>query len=99
MRVVSRAALREFWEQPIYQDSEQPLKSWYEEAKNANWQNPQEIKDQYRNASFVGNNRVVFNIHGNKYRLIVAVNYKFAMVYVRFVGSHAEDDKVDATTI
>ncbi|MCU7965545.1 MULTISPECIES: type II toxin-antitoxin system HigB family toxin [unclassified Shewanella] len=99
MRVVSRAALREFWEQPIYQDSEQPLKSWYEEAKNANWQNPQEIKDQYRNASFVGNNRVVFNIHGNKYRLIVAVNYKFAMVYVRFVGSHAEYDKVDATTI
>lgn len=99
MRVVSRVALREFWEQPIYQDSEQPLKSWYEEAKNANWQNPQEIKDQYRNASFVGNNRVVFNIHGNKYRLIVAVNYKFAMVYVRFVGSHAEYDKVDATTI
>lgn len=99
MRVVSRAALREFWEQPIYQDSEQPLKSWYEEAKNANWQNPQDIKALYRNASFVGNNRVVFNIHGNKYRLIVAVNYKFAMVYVRFVGSHAEYDKVDATTI
>ncbi|MGL5469170.1 MAG: type II toxin-antitoxin system HigB family toxin [Shewanella sp.] len=99
MRVVSRAALREFWELPIYQDSEQPLKSWYEEAKNANWQNPQEIKDHFRNSSFVGNNRVVFNIHGNKYRLIVAVNYKFAMVYVRFVGTHAEYDKVDATTI
>jgi len=99
MRVVSRAALREFWELPIYQDSEQPLKSWYEEAKNANWQNPQDIKALYRNASFVGNNRVVFNIHGNKYRLIVAVNYKFAMVYVRSVGTHAEYDKVDATTI
>lgn len=99
MRVISRSALRTFWEQPIYRDTEQPLKSWYEEAKNANWQNPQEIKDQYRNASFVGNNRVVFNIHGNKYRLIVAVNYKFAMVYVRFVGTHAEYDKVDATTI
>jgi mRNA interferase HigB len=99
MRIVSRSALRTFWEQPIYRDTEQPLKSWYEEAKNANWQNPQEIKDQYRNASFVGNNRVVFNIHGNKYRLIVAVNYKFAMVYVRFVGTHAEYDKVDATTI
>ncbi|NRD34634.1 type II toxin-antitoxin system HigB family toxin [Shewanella sp. DC2-4] len=99
MRVVSRAALREYWEQPIYRDSEQPLKSWYEEAKNANWLNPQEIKDLFRNASFVGNNRVVFNIHGNKYRLIVAVNYKFAMVYVRFVGTHAEYDKVDATTI
>ncbi len=99
MRVVSRAALRDFWELSIYQDSEQPLKSWFEEAKNASWKNPQEIKAQYRNESFVGNNRVVFNIHGNKYRLIVAVNYKFAMVYVRFVGTHAEYDKVDATTI
>ncbi|AZQ13282.1 type II toxin-antitoxin system HigB family toxin [Shewanella khirikhana] len=99
MRVVSRATLRDFWEQPGYQDSEQPLKSWYEEAKCATWRNPQEIKAQYRNASFVGNNRVVFNIHGNKYRLIVAVKYDFSMVYVRFVGTHAEYDSVDATTI
>ncbi|MFV0576536.1 MAG: type II toxin-antitoxin system HigB family toxin [Vibrio sp.] len=99
MRILSRATLREFWEQPRFADSEQPLTAWYDEAKNANWVTPQDIKEMYRNASFVGNNRVVFNIHGNKYRLITAVNYKFSMVYVRFVGTHAEYDKVDATTI
>jgi len=99
MRVISRARLREFWLQANYQDAEQPLKSWYDEVKRANWQTPQDIKALYRNASFVGNNRVVFNIHGNKYRLIVAVNYAFSMVYVRFVGTHAQYDKVDASLI
>ncbi|MCD8475238.1 MAG: type II toxin-antitoxin system HigB family toxin [Shewanella fodinae] len=57
------------------------------------------MKDKYRNASFVGNNRVVFNIHGNKYRLVVAVNYKFSMCYIRFVGAHQDYDKIDAATI
>ncbi|MCW3173511.1 type II toxin-antitoxin system HigB family toxin [Shewanella subflava] len=99
MRVLSRAILREFWEQPKYADSESALKVWHYEAKHANWQTPQDIKALYRNASFVGNNRVVFNIHGNKYRLITAINYKFSMVYVRFVGTHAEYDRIDATTI
>lgn len=99
MRIISRATLREFWEQPDYGDSEQALKAWYDEAKHANWQTPQDIKALYRNASFAGNNRVVFNIHGNKYRLVTAVNYRFSMVYVRFVGTHAEYDKVDAATI
>lgn len=99
MRVLSRATLREFWEQPKYADSEMPLMAWYDEAKHANWQTPQDVKDLYRNVSFVGNNRVVFNIHGNKYRLITAINYKFSMVYVRFVGTHAEYDKVDAATV
>lgn len=99
MRVVSRAALRDFWEQPTCRDSEQPLKAWYEEAKSATWCNPQEIKSMYRNASFVGNNRVIFNIHGNKYRLVVAMNYRFSMAYIRFVGTHAEYDKIDAAVI
>lgn len=99
MRIVSRATLREFWEQPNCADAEQPLKAWYDEAKHSTWQTPQDIKALYRNASFVGNNRVVFNIHGNKYRLITAINYRFAMVYVRFVGTHAEYDKVDAATV
>jgi mRNA interferase HigB len=89
MRIVSRATLKEFWEQSSYSDSEQPLKAWYEEAKKADWTSPQDIKDKYRNASFVGNNRVVFNIHGNKYRLC----------YIRFVGSHHAYDKIDAATI
>ena len=99
MRIVSRATLKEFWEQSAYSDSEQPLKAWYEEAKKADWSTPQDIKDKYRNASFVGNNRVVFNIHGNKYRLVVAVNYKFSMCYIRFVGSHQDYDEIDAATI
>ena len=99
MRIVSRATLKEFWEQSSYSDSEQPLKAWYEEAKKADWTSPQDIKDKYRNASFVGNNRVVFNIHGNKYRLVVAVNYKFSMCYIRFVGSRQAYDKIDAATI
>ncbi|KZM40323.1 toxin RelE [Marinomonas sp. SBI22] len=99
MRIISRASLRDFWLQASYRDAEQPLKSWYDEVKKANWKTPQDIKALYRSASFVGNNRVVFNIHGNKYRLIVAVNYAFAMVYVRFVGTHAQYDKVNAATI
>lgn len=99
MRVLSKSTLREFWEQPNYSDSEQPLSAWYDEAKSANWQTPQDIKDLYRSASFVGNDRVVFNIAGNKYRLITAINYKYSMVYVKFVGTHAEYDKVDATTV
>lgn len=99
MRIISRATLKSFWEQPEYCDSEQPLKAWYDEAKHADWKTSHDIKAKYRNASFVGNNRVVFNIHGNKYRLIVAVNYKFSMVYIRFVGTHKQYDKVDAATI
>ncbi|WP_036180487.1 type II toxin-antitoxin system HigB family toxin [Marinomonas sp. MED121] len=99
MRVISRAHLRDFWLHANYQDAEQPLKSWYDEVKKAHWKTPQDIKALYRNASLVGNKRVVFNIHGNKYRLIVAVNYDFSMVYIRFVGTHAQYDKIDAATI
>jgi len=99
MRIVSRATLREFWEKPGYRDAEQPLKAWFDEARCATWETPQEIKEQYRHASFVANNRVVFNIHGNKYRLIVAVKYEFVMVYIRFVGTHEQYDAINAETI
>lgn len=99
MRIISRAMLRDFWETPAFSDAEHALKSWYDEAKHANWQTPQDIKDQFRNASFVGNNRVVFNIHGNKYRLVVAINYSFSVCYVRFVGTHKQYDKIDVATI
>lgn len=99
MRIISRAALREFWQQPRHAHAEQALKSWYDEAKQANWRTPQQIKQLYRNASFITNNRVVFNIHGNKYRLIVAINYDFSVSYIRFVGTHNEYDKVDAATV
>ncbi|AEG31156.1 Protein of unknown function DUF2136 [Thiomicrospira cyclica ALM1] len=99
MRIISRAMLRDFWETPAFSDAEQALKAWYDEAKHADWQTPQDIKDQFRNASFVGNNRVVFNIHGNKYRLVVAINYSFSVCYVRFVGTHKQYDKIDVATI
>ncbi len=99
MRIISRAVLRNFWEIPEYQDAEQALKAWYAEAKVAQWDTPQAIKDQYHHASIVGDNRVVFNIHGNKYRLVVAIRYDSKICYVRFVGTHKQYDKIDVTTI
>ena len=99
MRIISRSALREFWENPKYQDSEQPLKAWFDEAKKANWKTPGDIKKKYGNASFVANNRVVFNIHGNKYRLVVAMKYSFGLCYIRFVGTHKQYDEIDVETI
>lgn len=99
MRIISRAMLRDFWETPAFSDAEQALKAWYDEARHANWLTPQDIKDQFRSASFVGNDRVVFNIHGNKYRLVVAINYSFSVCYVRFVGTHKQYDKIDVATI
>lgn len=79
--------------------AEQPLLAWHAEASKADWKTPQNIKDQYASASFVGRNRVVFNIKGNDFRLIVAMAYKIGVVYVKFVGTHAEYDKVDAATV
>lgn len=97
MRIISVKYLRDFW--VLNPDAEQPLKAWHEEAKAAVWQTPQDIKDRYRSASFVGNNRVVFNIKGNDYRLITAVAFRFEAVYIKFIGTHAEYDRVDARTV
>ena len=99
MRVISIKKLKDFWEQSVYADSESSLRAWYAEAKAAEWKNPGEVKEKYRSASIVGNNRIVFNIKGNKYRLIVAVRYEFGIVYVRFVGTHEEYDTIDARSI
>jgi mRNA interferase HigB len=99
MWVISRKKLREFWEIPTYADSEQPLKAWFLEASKATWNNPNEIKAKYGNASVVGNNRIVFNICGNKYRLIVEIHYEAYIVKIRFIGTHKEYDDIDATTI
>lgn len=99
MRIIAIRTLRDFWEKTPYADAEQPLKSWYAIAKNANWKTPSDIKEQFRNASFVGNNRVVFNIHGNKYRLVAAVNYPYGVIYIRFVGTHKAYDKINAEEI
>lgn len=99
MRVISLKTLKKFYECSTHKDSEQSLKAWYNEASKTNWQNPNEIKEQYKSASIVGDSRVVFNIHGNKYRLIVKINYYAQVIYVRFVGTHKDYDKIDATKI
>ncbi len=91
--------MREFWERPEYADSEASLRSWYHDAKNANWKNSNELKQQYKNASIVGEGRVIFNIKGNLYRLVVAIDYELQIIFVRFVGTHNEYDKIDAKTI
>jgi mRNA interferase HigB len=97
MRVIAVSTLRGFW--AAHPDAEQPLKAWYEEVSKASWRNPSDIKDQYRSASILKNRRVVFNIKGNDYRLVVAVAYKLQIVYVKFVGTHKAYDAVDAETI
>ncbi len=97
MRVISIKILREFWE--IHSECQQQLKSWFQETSNAEWKNPNEIKLEYPSASLLGNNRVVFNIKGNHYRIIVKINFEYKMVWIRFVGTHSEYDKIDANKI
>jgi mRNA interferase HigB len=97
MRIVAKRALLEFIRN--HARAEQALLSWHAEAVKADWQTPQDIRNDYATASFVGRNRVVFNIKGNDFRLIVAVAYRVGVVYIKFVGTHAEYDKVDAATV
>ena len=91
--------LKVFWSDSRFKDSEQSLRAWYVEAKNAKWSNPDDIKKQYRNASIISNNRVVFNIKGNEYRLVVSLRYEFKIVYIRFIGTHKQYDKINAEEI
>ena len=97
MRVIAKRTLRDFWDK--HKNCEQQLKSWYQEAEKANWNNPNDIKIDYPSASILANNRVVFNIKGNNYRLIVKINYDYQMVWIRFVGTHSEYDKINANEI
>ena len=97
MRVIAVSTLRTFWER--HADAEQPLKAWYAEACKAAWSKPADLKAHYRSASILKNRRVVFNIKGNEYRLVVAIAYKLQIVYVKFVGTHREYDAVDAETV
>jgi mRNA interferase HigB len=97
MHVITRRALVNFW--IANQDSQGALKAWYQEAKAAKWANSQELKAQYGAASIINSERVVFNICGNKYRLVVRINYSSGTVYVRFIGSHSEYDHIDPATI
>jgi len=97
MRVISKKVLLAFSEK--HANAKQALLAWHGEAMKAAWMNPQDIKDRYSSASFVGKNRVVFNIKENDYRLIVAVAYRIGVVYIKFVGTHGEYDKIDASTV
>ena len=97
LRVIAKKALRDFWTR--YPDCEQQLKAWYQEAEGAKWKGPNDIKRDYPSASILADNRVVFNIKGNHYRLIVKINYSYGMVWIRFVGTHKQYDKIDAAKI
>ncbi len=97
MHIVAVKFLRAFWEK--YPDAEQALKSWVDEARKANWSQPAQIKEQYRSASILKNRRVVFNIKGNDFRLVVSVAYYFQAVYVKFIGTHKEYDAINAETV
>ena len=97
MRIIAISLLRAFWTR--HPQAEMPLRAWYAEASRADWKNPAEIKAAYRNASFLPGNRVIFNIKGNDYRLVVAVHYNRGMMFIRFVGTHAEYDRIDASSI
>jgi len=97
LRVIAKKTLRDFWEK--HADCEQQLKAWYQEAENAAWQTPNELKKEYPSASILMDNRVVFNIKGNSYRLIVKINFDYQMIWIRFIGTHAEYDKINANEI
>jgi mRNA interferase HigB len=97
LRIIVRKTLVEF--STKHSDAEEPLKAWFHEARLADWSSPDELKQRYPSASIINHNRVVFNIKGNKYRLIAMVNYHYKMLYIRFIGTHAEYDAVDASTI
>jgi mRNA interferase HigB len=97
MRIIALRPLRDFWRR--HPDAEIPLRSWYAAASRAAWSSPAEVKAAYRNASFIANNRIVFNIKGNDYRLVAAVHYNRGMMFIRFVGTHVEYDKIDAKTV
>ena len=99
MRIISRRTLQDFWSDRRHRDAEQPLRAWFTEAKRASWHTPADIKAAHRNASFLANNRVVFNIAGNKYRLVVAVKYTAQIAFVRFVGTHEQYDAIDAEEV
>ncbi len=96
-RIFAKSTLRNFWEQ--YPESEQYLKTWYETAINATWKTPFDVKQNYSTASILKDSRIVFNIKGDKYRLVVKFNFELQFAFIRFIGTHSDYDKIDADTI
>jgi mRNA interferase HigB len=97
LRVIAKKILRDFW--AVHSDCEQQLKSWFREARQAVWKNPNELKQEYPNASILPGNRVVFNIKRNSYRIIVKINYDYQIMWIRFIGTHSDYDKIDTAKI
>ena len=99
MRVIALKRLQDFWKQERYRNSEQPLRAWYQIAIDADWARPSDIKAQFRNASFLKDNRVVFNIHGNSYRLIVPAYYPHRNLLIKFIGTHRQYERINPETV
>ena len=100
MRIIALSTLKSFWkDNPEYADAIDPTLTWYRHALKADWATPSDVKDNFRSASILKDGRVVFNIAGNKYRLVVWINYAYKVVYIRFIGTHAQYDKIDVHNI
>ena len=100
MRIIALSSLRTFWARnPQYAAAAGPALAWYRHALAADWSSPADVKREFANASILKNGRVVFNIAGNKYRLVVWINFGYRVVYIRFIGTHAQYDEIDAQTI
>ena len=95
MRIISKKTLKDFYLKSKYSDSKSSLEAWHKEVLKLDWNNPNEVKEMYRSASIIGNEKVVFNIAGNKYRLIVTINYYAKIVFIKFIGTHKQYDKVN----
>ena len=100
MRIIALSTLKDFWENNAsHTDATEACLAWYRRALHADWATPADVKQDFKNASILQDGRVIFNIAGNKYRLIVWINYAYRVVYIRFIGTHAQYDKIDAQTI
>ncbi len=100
MRVIAVSTLKAFWnDHPQYADAEGPTLAWYRDVQKADWSKPSDVKAQFGNASILQDGRVVFNIGGNKYRIVAWINYPYRIVYIRFIGTHRQYDAIDAQTI
>jgi mRNA interferase HigB len=99
MRIIAVSALREFWSRPGRRDAEQPLRAWVNIVKAANWSRPTDVKEMFRSADILPNGRAIFDIGGNKYRLVAAIHYRGKRVYVRFIGTHRDYDEIDVRTV
>lgn len=99
MRIIAKKTLKTFWETTGNEDAQSALEAWHDVALKADWKMPQDIKDLFKNASICANNRVVFNIAGNKYRLVVEIQYQMGIIWVKFIGTHSAYDKINVETV